>query len=294
MNFGCDTGFYAMNLIPICCLIFAPVAGAIIHVIGVEGEAVLLTFPLTEGSEAIAIDWRYKKQQTETKIASFAHGIITTDDDIQFNTRLILNTTVVFLQIEPLHLQDSGLYVVEIKLQDKRKVFERFNLTVYVKISNTFLKKKAGSNHCTAEESGKLADVSSKHNCSFILECGAEKGNYIHFYWQKSGANLTRWISDCSPHSVNCSLMEVPTDQENCNANYSCTASNVVSTETKYIIPCFTAQEKTCRDRYFIGLSVVSLMLVAMGLSAKFYIRQKNEGKHKAVSSLKHAENCEE
>lgn len=260
-----------MDFLSFCCLvIFVPAAGAIIPIIGTEGEAVHLTLPLAVGLKANMIDWRYKKQQTETRIASFAHGKITTDDDIQFNTRLVLNTTVIFLEIKPLLLQDTGLYVVELKLQNKSKVFQLFNLTVYAKISSTLLKKKTESS-CVSEESVQLQ---RKSNCSFVLECSVQKGNHIAFLWQKNGRNVTRWISDCSPYSDNCSVLEVPID-ESCSSNYSCTASNAVSTETNYIVPCQTDQQKT-RNR--AGLIIGLTLTLVLGVPYLLYCRRKKKG----------------
>ncbi|XP_043914914.1 SLAM family member 9-like isoform X2 [Protopterus annectens] len=210
------------------------------HVSGVEGHAVILSAPVAEGTEVRSIDWRYRRLHVESKIASFIHGHITTDEDDHFSSRLLLNTTAFFLKIEPLHLEDSGQYVAEIFLKNAHKYIQSFNLTVYVNISNVFLKKTSESTDCLPENSEKWTNISSQQNCSFILECWVEKGNHITFYWQKNGTNVTDGISKCSSYSY-CSLLEAPI-MEYCSTSYSCTANNAVSTKTRYIVACFTGQ----------------------------------------------------
>lgn len=258
-----------------CLIFFASAAGAasnescssVLNFTGVEGEAVILTLPLAEGAEAQIIDWRYKRLQMESKIASFLHGHITTDDDDQFSSRLVLNTSALFLKIEPLHLEDSGQYIAEIKLNGANKFIQRFNLTVYVKISSIFLKKTSGSTNCLPENSEKLSPM-NKENCSFVLECWVEKGSNVTFYWQKNGINVTTGISTCS-HNINlCSRLEGPLDSEYCNASYSCSASNAVSTKTEYIKPCSAGGQKKQTDngmRHIIGL-IIGLILLVMTL----------------------------
>ncbi|XP_043915189.1 uncharacterized protein LOC122791511 [Protopterus annectens] len=288
-----------MGSFAFCCLIlFAFVAGtdliscsshSVLNVTGVEGEAAILKTPIKE-SEARSIDWRYADAQMEKKIASFIHGNVTTDEDDRFNTRVELNTTAFFLKIVPLYLRDSGQYISEIQMNASFKCSQRFDLRVHAKISSIFLNKKSGSTNCLLKNSENLTNLTNEQTCmansKFILKCWVEEGSNITFHWQKNGSNVTNGIRNCTPHFVNCSLLEAPIDTEDCNANYSCTAGNASVIKTECVLTCLTGMQKEQNgdNRYILGIIIGLLLLVVVLIITLCWKRKKkyerNEGRY--------------